>query len=194
MTDWESCYVKGEMPWNKDAPSPPLVEWVCAARPRGRTLVPGCGLGHDVVMLATSGVDAMGLDISTRAVDMARLAYPAHADRFFHGDLFAPPADWPGSFDLVVEHTCLSGMPPDLRPAYAQAVGNLLRPGGLLVGVWYVNPDMEPGEPGPPWALPVEELGAMFAEPAWEILEDYVPVPAFPGREGRERLRVLRKR
>ncbi len=193
MTDWERCYTEGETPWNKGTPSPPLVEWVCAARPQGRALIPGCGVGHDLALLVKAGVDATGLDISTKAVEMARAAYPEHSARFTLGDLFAMPGEWAGAFDLVVEHTCLCAMPPDLRPAYEKAVAQVLRPGGLLIGVWYIDPDMDPGETGPPFGISVEELGALFAAPTWEILEDYVPLPAFPGREGRERVRVLRR-
>ncbi len=40
--------------------------------------------------------------------------------------------------------------------------------------------------------MQLEALTALFAE-GYEILEDYVPDVAFPGREGRERVRVLRR-
>ncbi len=36
------------------------------------------------------------------------------------------------------------------------------------------------------------DLTTLFAE-GYEIVEDYVPDVAFPGREGRERMRVLRR-
>jgi hypothetical protein len=38
----------------------------------------------------------------------------------------------------------------------------------------------------------VAELAALFAE-GYEIVDDYVPNVAFPGREGRERVRVPRR-
>lgn len=40
--------------------------------------------------------------------------------------------------------------------------------------------------------MQLEALTALFAE-GYEILEDYVPDVASPGREGRERVRVLRR-
>jgi hypothetical protein len=58
--------------------------------------------------------------------------------------------------------------------------------------VWFINPALDPGEEGPPYALSVAELTALFAE-GYEIVDDYVPNVAFPGREGRERVRVLRR-
>ncbi|MDZ4287056.1 MAG: methyltransferase domain-containing protein [Prosthecobacter sp.] len=190
MTDWEGCYLENNTPWNRGAASPPLIEWVRRARPQGRALVPGCGLGHDVAMLAEAGVDAAGLDISATAIERAQAAHPGHQERFVHGDLFALPNPWLGTFDLVFEHTCLSGMPPEWRPKYRDAVAAALKPGGLLVGVWYVSPDMDPGESGPPFAISVAQLDDLFA--GWQIVEDYVPTVAYADREGRERVRVLK--
>lgn len=156
--------------------------------------MPGCGIGHDVVLLAEAGLDAVGVDLSATAVQRARAGHPGHASRFVLGDLFALPAEWTGSFEYVFEHTCLCALPPELRAAYAETVGRLLKPGGKLVGVWFINPDMEPGESGPPFGLSPEELDALFPASLWKISEDYIPGEAYEGREGRERLRVLEKR
>ena len=45
---------------------------------------------------------------------------------------------------------------------------------------------------GLPSPLSGSELTALFAD-GYEIAEDYVPDVAFAGREGRERVRVLRR-
>lgn len=193
MTDWESCYLEGHTPWDKGEPSPPLSAWIQNNRPTGRAVVPGCGVGHDVAALVAAGVDTVGVDISTTAIKMARTRYPQLAERFHLADLLELSAEWRGGFDYVFEHTCLCALPPDLRGAYAKVVHQLLKPGGLLVGVWFINPDMDPGETGPPFGIPLQELNALFAVPSWSVVEDFVPSVAFAGREGRERLRVLRK-
>jgi SAM-dependent methyltransferase len=190
--DWESCYVQGETPWDHGQPSPPLQAEVAQRPLRGRVLVIGCGPGHDVVALAEQGVDVTGLDIAPSAVAKAQQSYPDHAARFVVGDLFDLPAALRGAFDTVVEHTCLSGMPPDLRAAYAAGVRAALKPAGRIVGVWYINPDLDPGEQGPPFPLPVPELEALFAGD-FEIVADYVPENSFAGRVGRERVRVLQR-
>ncbi len=193
MTDWEKCYVEGHMPWNKGAPSPPMLEWVHHHQPQGRALMPGCGVGHDLAMLVTQGVDATGLDLSPTAIEMAKATYPALTERFVVGDLFAMPADWLGHYDFVFEHTCLCALPPDLRADYEKAVHSVLKQGGLLVGVWFINPEMDPGESGPPFGIPTTELDTLFSAPRWEAVEDVAPSVGFDGRIGRERLRVLRK-
>jgi hypothetical protein len=79
-----------------------------------------------------------------------------------------------------------------MRADYRKGVDLTLRKGGLLIGVWYINPDLDPGYEGPPYPFSVPDLTALFAE-GYEIVHDYIPDVAFPGREGRERLRVLRK-
>jgi methyl halide transferase len=190
--DWDERYRKGETFWDKGAPSPPLRQYLERHPVRGRTLVPGCGRGHEVALAVEHGLDALGLDIAPTAIAEARILYPQLANRFVVGDLFEPPAGWRGAFDVVLEHTCMSGLPPALRANYRRGIDLTLRPGGLLVGVWYIEPDLDPGEEGPPFPFSVHDLTALFAT-GYEILADYVPEVAFPGREGRERVRVLRR-
>jgi hypothetical protein len=123
----------------------------------------------------------------------ARALYPKLAERFVTGDLFDPPEAMRDAFDVVLEHTCMSALPPAIRGDYRRGIDLTLRRGGLLVGVWYINPALDPGEVGPPLPFSEAALTELFAD-HYEIEEDYVPDVAFPGRESRERLRVLRRK
>jgi hypothetical protein len=190
--DWDEKYQRGESPWDKGAPSPPMKQYLERHAVRGRTLVPGCGRGHEVALAAEHGLDATGLDIAPTAVAEAQEKYPQLADRFVTGSLFDPPQDFYSAFDVVLEHTCLCALPPSLRPKYRQGIDLTLRRGGLLIGVWYINPNLDPGEEGPPYPFSVLDLTTLFAD-GYEIVDDYVPDVAFPGREARERGRVLRR-
>jgi SAM-dependent methyltransferase len=190
--DWDEKYRRGEVFWDRGAPSPPMRQYLERHPVRGRALVPGCGHGHEVALAVAHGLDATGLDIAPTGIAEAKMLYPQLAARLVVGDFFNPPAAMRGAFDVVLEHTCLSGLPPRLRARYRQGVDLTLRPGGLMIGVWYINPDLDPGEEGPPFPLPVAELTALFAT-GYEIVDDYVPDVAFSGREGRERVRVLRR-
>jgi methyl halide transferase len=190
--DWDEKYQKGEVFWDKGAPAPALKQYLEQHPARGRALVPGCGRGHEVALAVEHGLDATGLDISPTAVAEARAKYPHLAERFVTGNLFDPPNALRGAFDVVLEHTCMSALHPTMRADYRRGIDLTLKPGGLLIGVWYINPDLDPGEEGPPYPFPVPDLTALFAD-GYKIVDDYVPDVAFPGREGRERVRVFRR-
>ncbi|MBL9116307.1 MAG: methyltransferase [Verrucomicrobiaceae bacterium] len=195
MNEWEAKYQRGEVFWDRGAASPPLVAWA-KAHPellKGRVLVIGCGHGHDVAALRELGVDAAGLDISPTALKGAAERYPdVPADHWLCEDLFNLSPTALNAWDVIIEHTCLSGMPPEMRHDYSRGVLAALKPAGLIVGIWFISPDLDPGHVGPPYPLPVEALDTLFAETC-TVIEDRVPKEAYPGREGRERLRVLRK-
>ena len=190
--DWDEAYQKGDVFWDKGAPSPPMKQYLERHPVSGRALVPGCGRGHEVALAVERGLDATGLDIAPTGVAEARALYPQFAERFVTGDLFNPPAELRGVFDVVIEHTCMSALPPALRADYRRGIDLTLRRGGLLIGVWYINPALDPGEEGPPFPFSEAALTALFAA-GYEIVEDYVPDVAFSGRESRERVRVLRR-
>ena len=185
-------YRKGEVFWNKGAPSPPLKQYLERHNVRGRALVPGCGHGHEVALAVEHGLDAIGMDIAPTGVAEARSLYPNLAERFVTGNLFHPPEEMSDAFDVVLEHTCLSALPPNLRADYRQGIDLTLRRGGLLIGVWFINPALDPGEEGPPYPLSMAELTELFVD-GYVVEEDYMPDVAFAGREGRERVRVLRR-
>ncbi|MEP6935034.1 MAG: hypothetical protein ABI988_14010 [Nitrospirota bacterium] len=155
----------------------------------GRALVPICGRRHEVALAVEHGLDATGLDIASTAVAEARTLYPHLAERFVTGSLFDPPEEMRGTYDVVLEHTCMSGLPPTLRVDYRRGIDLTLRRGGLLIGVGFINPTLDPGKEGPPFPFSLANLTALFAE-GYDIVEDYVPDVAFPGREGRERVRA----
>lgn len=197
MTDWEDRYQKGEMPWEKGGAAPPLLELLdqsaADAWGEGPVVVPGCGLGHDVRALAGRGIRAVGVDISPTAVARAREFPQAGGEVYEAGDFLDPGWRDGRRFSAVWEHTCFCAIDPADRGRYAEAVAAVLPEGGLLAGVFYLNP-YDPGEEacGPPFAVTVEELEGWFS-PWFERVEGRVPERAFPGREGREWLGVFRR-
>jgi SAM-dependent methyltransferase len=187
ITNWDQAYQENFTPWDKGEPSPALVEFVERNELTGLVLVPGCGVGHDVAFLVSRGLDAIGLDIAPTAIERAKVRYPELAERFVLGDLF----ERKGEFDAVVEHTCLCALPPEWREKYREAVAGLLKPDGKLIGVFFINPEMDPGEMGPPFGISEVELKALMA-PRFELVESYVPASAYAGREEREMIGVFK--
>lgn len=195
MTDtfWASRYAAGDTPWDKAVPAPPLMEGIARGLFSGRILVPGCGKGHDANALAqVPGCSVVGLDIVPEAVEAARRAYvrPGVPVEFVVADFFNPPSAYTDAFDAVVEHTCFCAIDPAMREAYAASAARVLRRGGILFGIFFINPDTEAG---PPHKVSREEIAGIF-EQHFESIDEWVPAGAFPGREGRELVLVLRKR
>ena len=189
-TDWESRYESGDMPWEKGAAHPGLVEFLKRSPVHGRVLVPGCGTGHDVRALAATADEVVGLDIAPSAIARAKAQPAVGGERYQLGDLFALPPSLRGTFDVVFEHTCFCAIDPSLRESYVAAVAGALKPGGHLLAIFYLDPGLDPGESGPPFAVTRGQLNTFFS-PHFKLLREWNPAATYPGREGRETCRLL---
>lgn len=195
MRDWEASYRSGDTPWDKGGAAPPLLEMLERHGPGlwdgGPVVVPGCGFGHDVRVLAENGIPACGVDIAKTAVESARVLPAVASETYECGDFL--DAEWWGarSFAGMWEHTCLCAIDPALRPQYAESAGGLLVDGGVLAGVFYLNPDNS-AEEGPPFGISVEELDVLFS-PWFERVDGWVPESSYASRVGREWIGIYRK-
>lgn len=197
--DWEQRYRSGDTPWEKGAPAPALLEWLeSRGAMEGEVLVPGCGLGHDVraISAASPAARVLGLDIAASALEQARRFSVVGRETYQCADLFALPVELTSRFHWVFEHTCFCVIEPRQRCDYVGAITRALRPLGFLLGIFFLNP-WDPGEApdggGPPFPVTLEELDSLFAT-GFELVEELNPHASYPGREGREMMRLLRKR
>lgn len=92
---WDALYAESFTPWDRAGPSlaladllvqrtdliPPSLERDSRGNPlhdstgrvvRRSALIPGCGVGHDVLLLSSLGYDVVGLDYSHRALGAAK--------------------------------------------------------------------------------------------------------------------------
>lgn len=180
--DWEQRYQTGDMPWEKGAPSPGLVDFL-AAHPelsRGTVCVPGCGTGHDVRAWARAGFDAFGFDLAPSAIRLAREATTAAGlkAQFQMADFLRDEP--PFQFDWLFEHTLFCAIDPKDRDDYVRAVLRWLKPSGAYLAVNYLIPD----EDGPPFGTDREELWQRFS-PHFNLVAEWVP-RSYPNRTGLE--------
>jgi methyl halide transferase len=181
-TDWEGRYQSGDMPWEKGAPAPGLVDFLAAhpELPRGRVAVPGCGTGHDACVWARAGFDVTGIDLAPSAVRLSqeRTQAAGLAACFLQADFLTATPDAP--FDWVFEHTLFCAIDPARRDEYVPALLRWLKPGGQFLAIHYMIRDTQ----GPPCGVTQEELMERFL-PHFELRSGWVP-RSYPNRTGLE--------
>lgn len=189
QTDWETAYRRRETPWEKGKPHPALVDFLAEnGALTGEIFVPGCGSGHDVRALSTPINHVVGVDLAPFAIRKAKARRRIAHEEYFLGDLFALQPEFDGRFDWVFEHTCFCAIDPRRRHEYVSTIVRLLKPGGRLLAIFFINPDHD--EPGPPYRVSTAELKEYFGE-YFSVEREWVPTRTHPGREQRELVRVL---
>jgi SAM-dependent methyltransferase len=214
-TDWEARYQSGDMPWEKGAPSPGLVDFLAAnpqlsggdaivapALESGREIqatatkasllpltvcVPGCGTGHDVREWAKAGFRVYGYDLAPSAIRLSQERTQAAGLQAEFGLADFLRDEPPFLFDWIFEHTLFCAIDPGERELYVQAVLRWLKPGGQYLAVNYLIPDTD----GPPFGTTREELIERFS-PHFGLLFEWVP-RSYPNRTGLERMLWWRK-
>lgn len=189
---WENRYRENDTPWDKGHPHPALEQWLPRLPEIARlhAVVVGCGTGHDVRAAAAHCRRVTGLDVSPGALARAAAHPPVGREVYLRDSVLAPDAAFHTIFDLVIEHTCFCALPPTLRSDYVRGITSLLKPGGRFFGIFYRDPDH--GD-GPPFGISAAEIDALF-DPFFELHSAWKPEVTFPGREGREEIRLYRKR
>jgi methyl halide transferase len=181
---WEHRYQIKDMPWEKGAPSPGLVDFL-AANPglkRGTVAVPGCGTGHDVREFARAGFDTHGFDLAPSAIHIAtESTLAAGLKAAFHLSDFLKDAP-SQKFDWIVEHTLFCAIQLAERDDYVRAVLRWLKPGGNYLAVNY----FDCGPDGPPFPTTREEQLSRWS-PHFDLVADWVP-RSYPNRENKEHM------
>lgn len=142
LDQWSQLWDKGDfLPWDRGMPNPALEDVLAdrqdligscfklgpdGEKQRKKALVPGCGRGYDVLLLASFGYDAYGLEVSDKIVELCVQEQKANAQKypakdesagsgsatFMQGDFFSD--EWAGKtqgeakFDLIYDYTVSS--------------------------------------------------------------------------------------
>lgn len=198
---WQSYYESGELPWDIQGPSPHFVSCLNDLSIRtmfphapARLFVPGAGRGHDAVFFAQQGYQVTCLDLAPSAPFSANQAYPAYfpskityqAGNLFEIESREEPYE---AFDGVIEHTCFCAIPPSKRVDYVQATSQLLKSGGVLLGVFWEHSKPD----GPPFSVAHAELLPLFSK-NFDLLVRQVQPETANGRSGQETLYLWRKK
>ena len=135
--DWDSDYASGDFRhWEPIASSPELASLVTLGliEAKAKILDVGCGGGLDAILLAQCGFSVAGLDLSRKALEIARdRADKAGAEvGWVAGSVFDLPFG-AGAFGLVVDRGLFHIVEDADRPRYSSEVFRVLAPSGCLV-------------------------------------------------------------
>jgi methyl halide transferase len=191
LMDWQAQYATGNLPWDEGGAHPALMDFVKERGIfEGRILIPGCGRGHEVRAISTAENRVTGLDIAPGAIALAREFPRSGAEEYVVANLFDLPAELRGVFDWGVEHTCFCAIDPAMRPDYVAGIASALKPGGMLLAIFYLNPDKEHQ---PPYGVKIEELGRLFLAD-FDLIGEWRPARSFEDRLGRELVRLFQRK
>ncbi|HZP59341.1 MAG TPA: methyltransferase domain-containing protein [Opitutaceae bacterium] len=186
---WNRRYDDARLPWDFNGVPADLSRFLAAGQAHGDVLIPGCGSGYEVAAFAAAGCRVTAIDFSPPAVDRARAHVgPVLADRIVLGDFFTHPFS-PASFDLIYERTFLCALPPARWPLIARRLGELLKPGGRLVGFFFFGDK----DDGPPFGLAAGEAGHLF-DSAFTLETDEPVADSLPLFAGGERWQIRRRK
>lgn len=184
---WEARYQAGRTGWERGVPTPAFKRLLASPRAPepGRVAVPGCGRGHDALLFAEAGHEVTGFDFAPSAISgakaLAASAGLAGKATFETADVLGTDLRaHAGTFDYVVERACYCALHPVDRTRYVENVAKILRPGGLLIGSFFVGPSLG----GPPFAAPWEEIWASLE--SWfevEVVGEPVEETPIPGAD-----------
>lgn len=184
---WDKRFREKFMPWDAGRVPASLERFVARHPVRGRVLVPGCGTGYEVRYLAQAGFEVTAIDFSEAALEAAKgeLGPLAHLVRL--ADFFAFEGDQP-PFDAIYERAFLCALPRRNWGDWAKRTAQLVRPGGLLFGLFFFDSNAK----GPPYGIGAAELDALLATD-FELIEDEPVSDSIPAFAGRERWQVWRR-
>ncbi len=184
---WCKRFGEGVTPWDAGRVQGDFASFVAARTQPLNTLIPGCGSAWEASHLADHRWPVTALDFSPTAVACAREVLADQAVDLVCADFFAwQPAQ---ALDLIYERAFLCALPRKLWADWGKRVAELLPPGGLLAGYFFVCDQLK----GPPFGILPEQLDALLL-PNFECLTDQPVADTIPVFAGRERWQVWRRR
>jgi SAM-dependent methyltransferase len=183
---WDAAYAGSTPPpWDLGRPQPAFVRLADQGLLTGQVLDVGCGTGEQTLLVASSGADALGVDVSPLALEQARGKAAARGIPAAAGGQIGPAAaggqigrarfevadalslgDLGLSFDTVIDSGLFHVFDDDSRVRYVASLASVLRPGGHLYLMCFS--DRQPGTFGPR-RVSQDELRAAFSD-GWTIL------------------------
>jgi cyclopropane fatty-acyl-phospholipid synthase-like methyltransferase len=193
---WDTVYAPGAAPppWDIGRPQPAFLRLADRGLLSGRLLDAGCGTGEHVLLAAAHGAEAMGVDISPRAIAKARdkAAERGLPARFEVADVLSL-GQLGMTFDTVTDSGVFHVFDDEDQARYVTSLASVLRPGGCCYLMCFS--DREPGGWGPR-RVRQDELRAAFSD-GWDVTsieaDTFEVNPGMPAPTAQAWLAVIRR-
>lgn len=156
---WSRRYLDSSTPWDLGSPAPVFIEYFKNIRPSASILIPGAGNAHEAEYLFNKGFkNTYVLDFAAEPLtNLAKNCPEFPTDQLICQDFF----EHLGTYDFILEQTFFCAINPKRRSDYAKKMLELLKPGGILVGVLFNAPL---NENHPPFGGSKEEYLSIFKD------------------------------
>lgn len=176
---WLERWRLAETGFHQPAPHRDLLRhWPAPGVPAdGTVFVPLCGKSVDMAWLHAQGQRVLGVELSAIAVRdffAAQALQPAHRRhdgldwweaaglRIACGDFFALRPEHLQGVAAAYDRAALIALPPDMRRRYAAHMQHILPPDAVILQITLDYPQAQMN--GPPFAVPPDELRALYGE------------------------------
>ena len=190
--DWQRHYDEDDLGWDLGHVAPPFVDLLESnAIMPCKTLVPGCGRGHEVIFLAENGFDLTAVDYSIGAVNHLNSVILERKlnIKVLNLDFFELDSTHDRLYDLLIEQTFFCAISPSQRPLYVETVARILKKGGMIAGLFYHTGQ----EGGPPFNTTRQDIIKYFSG-SFEIRELIRAKNSAEKRRDKEWLAILIKK
>ncbi|WP_321816212.1 MULTISPECIES: methyltransferase domain-containing protein [unclassified Paraburkholderia] len=183
---WDERFERGFTPWDQ-AGVLPAFEAFAAAHPAANVLIPGCGNAWEARWLAERGRTVRAIDFAPSAVAHARAALGDYANVVEQADFYTYTPPFTPAW--IFERAFLCALPKVQRADYARRMAELLAPGALLAGYFFIGETPK----GPPFGIARDELDALLT-PHFSLIDDQPVEGSLPVFQGRERWLTWRRK
>jgi thiopurine S-methyltransferase len=178
---WEQRYRHNDTGWDMNQVSPPLKAYIDQLDSKDlKVLIPGAGNAYEAEYLFSQGFKKVYvIDIAQSPLNNLKQRVPDFPEsHLIHLDFF----DLKQEFDLILEQTFFCALPPVKRADYAQKMHEILKPRGVVAGLFF---DFPLTDQGPPFGGGKEEYLTYFRN-LFEIKTLEPCYNSYPKRQGKE--------
>jgi len=166
------------IPWARKDVNPLLQTYLDTSKKhKGKALVIGCGLGDDAYALDVAGYNVLAIDVSQKALDLAKERFPDSSVAFEKQDIFDMPEKYHENFDFVFEALTIQSLPLEFREKMIKAVAQTVTKNGKLLVVAH---KYNGNDDGPPWPLTNDQLDLFenygLVKESFETLKETSPI------------------